>query len=361
MAMNLDELDVLDDIEDVEVEEPVVPAEPAQEPEEEEVQDPQVDENDDDHQEDQPEEDAIQQFLKTKGIVDVNKIKFENDEGEIEEVSWNDLSEEEKLNILNTDNDSESDTDLDDSEIDLINRLRLSGMSVQEYLDSVKQQGAAEYAKTVQQQQEENYSYTVDDLTDEELYVLDLQARIEDISDEECKEALDRAMSNETLFKKEIAGLREDYKRLEDQRNEQNQALQLQQQQEQFEKFSNGIIAGINNFNSIGQLNVDMNDDDKNQLYQFITGVDNAGVNHFAKALQDPDTAVRMAWFALHGEDIINSISEYYNQQIQEVAKTNYEKGKNEAKAKVKPEKKVVVKKQPKVETRNIKSIDDLD
>jgi hypothetical protein len=62
-------------------------------------------------------------------------------------------------------------------------------------------------------------------LSDEELYVLDLQARIEDISDDEIQEALDRAKSNETLFQKEVAGLREDYKRLEDERNLREQAL----------------------------------------------------------------------------------------------------------------------------------------
>jgi hypothetical protein len=37
-------------------------------------------------------------------------------------------------------------------------------------------------------------------LSYEELYILDLQARIEDISDDEIQEALDRAKSNETLF-----------------------------------------------------------------------------------------------------------------------------------------------------------------
>jgi hypothetical protein len=47
-------------------------------------------------------------------------------------------------------------------------------------------------------------------------------------------------------------------------------------------------------------------------LYQFITGFDNTGVNYFAKALSDPETVVKTAWFALHGEDVINSIEDYY-------------------------------------------------
>jgi hypothetical protein len=40
--------------------------------------------------------------LKTRGIDDVSKIKFEDDNGNIEEKDWNSLTKEEKFNILNT-------------------------------------------------------------------------------------------------------------------------------------------------------------------------------------------------------------------------------------------------------------------
>jgi len=40
--------------------------------------------------------------LKTRGIDDASKIKFEDDNGNIEEKSWNSLTKEEKFNILNT-------------------------------------------------------------------------------------------------------------------------------------------------------------------------------------------------------------------------------------------------------------------
>lgn len=138
-------------------------------------------------------------FLETKGINDSERIKFENEDGSIEERSWKDLTEEEKLNILGTQQDT-SDTDLDDSEIDLINRLRLSNMSVDDYLNSIRYQGANAYARAQAANEKEDYVYTVDDLTDEELYVLDLQARVNDITDEELQEALERAKSNEDLF-----------------------------------------------------------------------------------------------------------------------------------------------------------------
>lgn len=360
MAMDLSDLDVLDDDDFIESTPsntpPSVSVSEEDEDDDNDVQNDDTSSNNDD--ESQEDETAIGRYLKSIGISDPNKIKFENEDGNIEEVNWDSLSEDEKFNILSTDQDS-PELDLDDAEIDLINRIRLSKMSVNDFVNSIHQQGVTAAQQAYAQQQQQEYKYTVDDLSDEELYVLDLQARIEDISDEEIEEALDRAKSNETLFAKEVAGLREDYKRLEDERNLKEQALIQQQQEEQFTQFSNSIIDGINSFTNVGSLDIDLNDDDKNQLYQFITGTDSSGVNYFAKALSDPETVVKTAWFAMHGEDVINSIEDYYKQQIAQVAKYNYEKGLKERKTQ-----KVVVSKtsqQKKNVNKVVKSIDDLD
>lgn len=357
MAMDLDDLDVLDD--DDFGQEPVQTESTEQTSYQIQNDSTESDDefNDDDETKDFNENDtAIERYLRTKGISDSNKIKFENEDGEIEELNWSSLSEDEKFNILNTGTDN-PELDLDDTEIDLINRIRLSNMSVSDYLQSVHQQGMSQAYREYAQRQKDEYTYTIDDLSDEELYVLDLQARIEDISDDEIEEALDRAKSNETLFAKEVAGLREDYKRLEDERNLREQAVAEQQYKEQFAQFSNSIINGINSFSNIGSLDIDLSDDDKNTLYTFITGTDNTGVNYFARALSDPETAVKTAWFAIHGEDVINSIEDYYKQQIAQVAKYNYEKGLNERKQ----QKVVVSKKGQQKQNKMIKSIDDLD
>lgn len=358
MAMNLDDLDVLDD-DDFSVSDSSNTMQSTPEVQEDDndsdVQDEHTSEEDDESSEDNS---ALGRYLRSIGISNPDKIKFEGEDGNIEEVNWDSLSEDEKFNILSTDQD-DPELDLDDAEIDLINRIRLSKMSVDDFVNSIHQQGVKAAQQAYAQQQQQEYTYTVDDLSDEELYVLDLQARIEDISDEEIEEALDRARSNETLFAKEVAGLREDYKRLEDERNLKEQALIQQQQEEQFAVFSNNIIDGINSFTNVGSLDIELNDDDKNQLYQFITGVDSSGVNYFARALSDPETVVKTAWFAMHGEDVINSIEDYYKQQIAQVAKYNYEKGLNERKTQ-----KVVVSKksqQSKNVNKVVKSIDDLD
>ena len=303
--------------------------------------------------------DVITDVLKSKGIDDPSKIKIANDDGEIEEVDWNDLSREEQFAILKdgpreTERDED---DLDDDEIDLINRLRLSGMSPAEYAAMLHNQG--ERAATDKIMQSQQPHYTVDDLTDEELYVLDMQARVKDITEDELATALDRATSDPDLFAKEIAGIRNEYKKLEDDRNRQDAALEAQQQQEMYRQFAGGIANSIQDFTSIGDLDVAMSEDDMNELYTFITGHDQAGVNYMSKALNDPDTLVRMAWFALRGEDIINSISDYYKSQIAQAHRAGYEQGISKG-TKKSTESKVVVKPKAK-NTDKALSIDDLD
>ena len=52
--------------------------------------------------ESQLEEDFITSLLKSRGIEDRSKIKFEMEEGSIEELDWDSLSNEDKLNIINS-------------------------------------------------------------------------------------------------------------------------------------------------------------------------------------------------------------------------------------------------------------------
>jgi hypothetical protein len=77
--------------------------------------------------------DMVSYMLKSKGIDDRSKIKFEDEDGDIREISWDSLSNEDKLNILNS-SDNEQDSDLDDTEVELINAIRESGMTPAEYL-----------------------------------------------------------------------------------------------------------------------------------------------------------------------------------------------------------------------------------
>lgn len=282
----------------------------------------------DDDEPNYPETSVLSEFLKTKGISDPSKINFEDENGNITEVAWDDLDKDTKLNILQQ-RDSITD-ELDDAELDLVNRIRLSGMSVEDYLTLERQKGINAYVS--QQEQEQHPVYSVDSYSDDDLFMLDLQTKVEDITDEELVQALNTAKANPDIFAKQVQGLRNEYKRLEEEKNERDAAIAQERQEAEFAEFSNSIANSINNFNSLGDLDIAMENEDAEELYEFITGTDAAGINHFYKAINDPDTLTRVAWFALHGEDVMQSISNYYSNAIAQANKSGYERGYKEAK-----------------------------
>lgn len=275
------------------------------------------------------ESDFIEELLKTKGIEDINKIKFENEDGEIEEVSWSSLSNKDRLNIINSSSDNSN--ELQDQEIYLINAIRESKLSPAEYIQAIQRQGIDEYRRNTV---DESYSYKVDDLTDEELYVADLITKIPDITKEEAFEALDRIKQNETLFKRQMGAIRSEYIKAEKETIQQEQWEQQQRAQEQYNQFAEGIENSILNFTEFSGCDLNMDQRDMQELYEFITGVDAAGVNHFGKVLNNPDALVRLAWFALNGEQMINDINTYYKNEISKVREASYNKGLQEGRDK---------------------------
>lgn len=302
--------------------------------------------------------DVTASLLKQKGIDDPSKIKFEDDNGKIVDRDWNDLTKEEQLNILSESSNipQSSDTDLDDDEINLINTLRQNNISPDEYAQYLMQQGAQQY------QQSQQKSYQVDDLSDDELYVLDLQSKINDLSDEDAHKALEKAKEDPDLYSKQVAGLRNEYRQLEDNKNRQAEAQQQAAQQKQYEQYQNTVLDSIQNLKSIGSLDLNMDDDDMNEIANFILSSDGAGNNYFQKALSNPDDLVKMAWFALKGNEAIDSITDYYNKEIQNVRRSSYEKGLKDGRAGKTTTSTVVFKpKSKRSAASNAVSINDLD
>lgn len=314
MEIGIDDLDMIDDVEIEQQEEEIIENQ-------EEIQEQNVDTHI------ETEDDFIASVLRSKGISDMSKIKFENEEGEIEEVDWNTLSNEDRLNIINS---SESQNDLDDSEIELLNAIRQSGLTPSEYLQNIEKVGVDRYIQNSQTQQ-----YSVDSYTDDELFIADFMSRMQDVTEEEAQEALDRAKQNETLYKKQIGAIRQEYKNIEDENLKQEQLIQEQEAQERFNQFSNSVIDEINNFTEYSGYDLNLEDEDMQQLYDFITGQDAAGFNHFSKALQDPKILVKTAWLALNGEQMISDITEYFQKEITKVRKESYKKGVEEAQGKM--------------------------
>lgn len=288
----------------------------------------------DEEQTPKEESDFISEFLKLNGIEDKSKIKFEDENGELQEVNWDNLTNSDRINMIKSFN---GESDLDDSEIELINAIRGSKMTPSEYLNHVSKTSIDNY---IHNNNSNTVSYKVDDYSDDDLYMYDLLIRFPDLTDEEVKEALEQEKSNSVLFSKKMEALRNGYKQSEQEEIQRIEFEQQQAQQEQYEQFSSSIRDQIINFNDFFGCEVNMDQDEMQELHEFITGFDGAGNNHFAKVLNDPNLVVKMAFSLLNGERLVEDINSYYKNEIAKVRKASYEKGVEDAK-----NKKVVIKK----------------
>jgi hypothetical protein len=295
--------------------------------------------------------DVMTDFLKFNGISDPSHIKFEDEDGIVKDRDWNDLSYEEKMNILTT-SYRQPERDLDDREIALINDIRRRNVSPEQYLNTIKQQAAQDYTDSLNA----NPQYKISDLTDDEIFILDLQDKIEDASDEEILAALEKA-KEDPLYEKRIAGTRKALEAQEANYLQQQEAERKAMQEEQFNQFKDSVVDSIQSFNKVGDLDINLEQEDMEDIAAFILDRDDTGMSYMGKALNDPKALVEMAWWTLKGRDALNSISEYFTNEIKNVRQMSYQKGLEDGK---KSTSKVVYKPQTQGRTTSAVTIDDI-
>lgn len=283
------------------------------------------------------EDDLTTEVLKLRGISNPDKIKFEDESGAITERSWDSLTKEEQINILADQREHQETTnELAEDEIDLINAIRNSGMSVQDYMQTITPQ--------INQPQDTNQ---FDTMSDEDLYAFDILNKVgnDNITDEELDAALEAAKANETLFKKTVDGLRQQYNRLQE---EQKQNIANQQQaaaQQRYQAFANVVNNQIDNFNSFAGQPIQLSNQDKDNLSEFMLALDEDGSSALGKALQDPKLLTKAAFWLLNEQELIAELQK----QQQDAYTRGYNAGKgdilNKSKFVFKPAKQTTSKK----------------
>lgn len=316
---------------------------------------------DDNNPDEEPTEDdeLLTRILKSKGI-NPDAVRIQNDDGEVEEVSFYDLSADEQLDLVNYSGVSEQDYDLEDDEIGFLNHLRDNNLSVNDYLEYYRRQVIEEYQNGLQ----DNQNYDIDSFSDDELFIADLKDKIPDLTDEEAAQQLELEKQNETLFAKKMAGIRTQLKERERAVMEQAEQEAQAEEQQRAAAYEDMIVKTIQENDSIAfgpNESITLSEDDMNEIASFILDSDAAGVRYIAKALNDPKKLVQMAWYAMKGEEALSKIADYYKKKITEAGKTNYEKGFNDAKAGRPAAKSAVRRPQNQRNQKTIKSIDDLD
>ena len=290
----------------------------------------------------------LYEFLKEKGIEDPSKLQFENEDGEIEEVDFNSLSDEEKLNVIN----SISDPGLSQHETDVINYLRQNNVTFNQVIDYFSKKAVEDYLAQNPDQAHQK-SYTIDDYTDDELYLADLKSKYPNFTDEELTSKLESAKSNEDLFKKEVDALREDYKKQE----EADIEAQKQKEQQAYDDLVGNLKNILSNFNEVALDSTDsesdvleIEDSDKEQVLAYLLNQDSEGKSQLVKDLEDPTTLIELAWLRTQGRALIDNTTRYWKDLLKQERKEKAKLQKELESYQNKGSQSVVVPKPPKKE-----------
>lgn len=249
--------------------------------------------------------DFVSNVLRKHGI-NADAIQIQNEDGEIEEVPFEYLSEEEKMELYNLATESS----ITDTEIQDLNILRNNQMTLAEMIQWQREQAVKEYLAQAQSPQ-----YTVDGLSDDNLYIYDLHDRYPDMTDEELAQELEFAKQNEALFNKKITALRAEYKQLEDENIEQQRQLASQEAEQEFNMLAQSLIDVAKSTNELHDLIIE--DEDKEAVLSFLLDRDANGQSQFYKLFEDPQKLFELAWYAKFGKQAFADVNDYYKKVIE--------------------------------------------
>ena len=259
-----------------------------------------------------PKQDLVSKLLESKGI-NPEKIQMYDEENNLTEVNFNDLTDEEKLEILNWQDEP---TLPSDEELEILNYLKKNNMTLNDFAEWQKQVGVQEYLANQQPHSE------IDDYSDDEIIAYDFIQRFGDErTDEEIDAEIERLKSDETAYQKRVELLRNSYK------SEAEAQAKLYEEQERSQAeatqaaFVNAYTEAVRDLNDIQGISLE--DADKQELLQFVLEKDAANRTGFSKALDDPINVLKMAWFLKHGEDTFESVVDYFKKEITKREKAN--------------------------------------
>lgn len=256
---------------------------------------------------DATEKSFIERYLGDNGI-DKSQVTVYDENGEATEVDFDALSEDQKYDILKSLGDRSDDL-LSDDEIAAINYLRQNNMSLSDFAQWQNQLGAQSM------QQETVPQNTIDTYNDEEIIAVDMIRRFGDnISNEEIQEEIDRLKENPETFAKRADMLRANYQAEENAYNQMLIEDENQKMEQARGQFMQDYVNVARNMNYI--QGVTLEDDDKNELLNFVLTKDDAGHTAFQKAMDDPENVLKMSWYLLHGDEIYDTTVDYFKKLI---------------------------------------------
>jgi hypothetical protein len=120
---------------------------------------------------------------------------------------------------------------------------------------------------------------------------------------------LNNAKQNEILFKKTVEGLRQQYIQLEKDQEVEETNKRNEELRKQYNQFASTVANEIRGLNYLAGQNLELSDDDKNELYEFMLNIDESGMSPFGKALQNPTLFTKAAFWVLNEDKITEELT----------------------------------------------------
>lgn len=263
---------------------------------------------------------ALYSFLQGKGIVNPDKMKFEGEDGEIEERSFNDLSIDEQKEVLN----SLTTNDYTDYEQSVIQYLRDNETTLDQVIDFFANKKLNEYKE--QMAQETPRQYSIDEYSDDDLYLANLKELHPSFTDEELVSKLEASKTNEALFAKEVEELRQQYKELEDKSIEE---ANLREQQ-QYQDLQNDLQQAAAKLTEIvidpedpESDSVVIEDSERQKALAYLFEQDTDGKSQLVKDLENPDALIELAWLRTQGAELLAGTSRYWKEELKQARAEN--------------------------------------
>ena len=268
--------------------------------------------------EETPEEhdDFISSYLKSYGIEDASKIQMQDESGEIKEVDFNTLSEEEKFNIFK----ELSDPGYTDYEKDVINYLRTNNVTLNDVIDYYSKKAVEDYLNENPEKAHQRY-HSIDEYTDDEVYLADLKNKYPDFTDEELVSKLESAKTNEDLFAKEVSAIRASQIAYE----EEQLKLQQAQEEQSYQELQNNLQAALSNFTQIDldpedtdkdALALDITDADRDIMLRYLIERDKDGKSQLVRDLEDPNALIELAYYRTRERDNLTGLTRYWKNEL---------------------------------------------
>ena len=265
-----------------------------------------------DNNEPEAHSDFITKYLNEYGIADPSKLQFEDEDGKIVEKNFNDLTDEEKLNVFK----ELADPGFTDYEKQVVDYLRKNNATLDDVIQYYQQKAVEDYLNQ-NPDQVRHRTYSIDDYTDDELYLADLKNKYPDFTDEELTSKLESAKLNEELFGKEVNAIRTSLKQQEDDEIKHQEEIEAQSYQE----LQNNLQAAMADFTEIlldpedksqDAMSLQIEDADRVVMLRYLLEKDKDGKSQLVKDLEDPKALIELAYYRTRERDNLTGLTRYW-------------------------------------------------